>query len=64
MAARVTKGRHQLGVRWPRLKDRVCRRRGHVPHRSVSVGVVGGAYWPICSRCGRGVEPEAVSDGG
>lgn len=49
--------RHMLGVRWPWWKDRQCRRHGHVLSETESVGMLGGAYWPICTRCGYAVEP-------
>lgn len=46
-----------LGVRWGWMKDRTCRRRGHVLdlHNAVEFA---GAHWPICTRCGRGVASE------
>ncbi len=49
--------RRLLGVRWPRLQDRRCRRHGHVLNDTITVGMLGGAFWPLCDRCGYAVEP-------
>lgn len=57
-APRTSTQRHMLGVRFGRLKDRLCRRNGHLPSETVSVGMIHGAYWRVCTRCGRGVETE------
>lgn len=54
---RTTAMRCLVNVRWGNWKDRQCRKHGHKIIDCVSVRVLSGNYWPICSRCGRGVEP-------
>ncbi len=55
---RKSASREEMGsaVRWRRLKDRRCRRRGHVLSDTTSVRMMSGAYWPLCERCGYAVE--------
>lgn len=57
MSTKKSASRIKLGVRWPRLKDRRCRRDGHVPSSCNSAQMLSGAFWPICERCGYAVKP-------
>lgn len=55
--ARVVHGNRSLvGVRFGWWKDRRCRKLGHPVDTGNGVRVMSGAVWPICTRCGRGVE--------
>ncbi len=58
MRPRKSANRPMLGVRWKRLQDRRCRRYGHRPDPRTAQRQMGGALWPICTRCGYAIEPE------
>lgn len=53
---RQSASRAKLGLRFKWLQDRRCRKHGHLLNPSITVGQLGGAYWPVCDRCGYAVE--------